>query len=48
MPETEALLRAKRPERYVFHWGLGTLSHYGSAQALAAAGGGDDGNSQQR
>lgn len=48
MPETEAMLRAKRPERYVFHWGLGTLSHYGSAQALAAAGGGDDGNSQQR
>jgi hypothetical protein len=28
MPKTEALLQKKRPEKYVFHWGLGTLTHY--------------------
>jgi hypothetical protein len=33
MPETERLLDCNRPESYVFHWGLGTLSHLGTAVA---------------
>lgn len=45
MPETERMLEASRPEKHVFCWGLGTLTHYGAAVALAcedagAAGGG--------
>lgn len=34
MPETAALLAANPVEYYVFHWGLGTLTHAGSAAAL--------------
>lgn len=34
MPETEQLLAKNRPEAYVFSWGLGTLTHYGSAEVL--------------
>lgn len=29
LPNTTALLGKHRPESYVFHWGLGTLTHYG-------------------
>lgn len=36
MPETAKLLAANRPERYVFHWGLGTLTHYRAEEAIAA------------
>jgi len=36
MPETEKLLDCNRPEGYVFHWGLGTLSHCGTALAPTA------------
>ncbi|GBF98426.1 hypothetical protein Rsub_10491 [Raphidocelis subcapitata] len=39
MPETEKLLARSRPEGYVFHWGLGTLTHCGSAAALPPAAG---------
>jgi len=28
MPETTALLNRNRPEKYTFHWGCGTLTHY--------------------
>ena len=28
LPETERTLNQFRPERYTFHWGLGTLTHY--------------------
>ena len=28
MPHTKELLNKHRPENYVFHWGLGTLTHY--------------------
>lgn len=28
MPNTEELLRRHRPEKYVFHWGLGTITHF--------------------
>lgn len=28
MPNTEELLKRHRPEKYVFHWGLGTLTHF--------------------
>jgi hypothetical protein len=34
MPETAALLAANPVEYYVFHWGLGTLTHAGSAALL--------------
>lgn len=34
MPETDKMLNNNRPEKYVFHWGLGTLSHYGTAEVL--------------
>lgn len=34
MPQTAKLLSANRPEKYVFHWGLGTLTHYGTAEVL--------------
>jgi hypothetical protein len=34
MPETAALLAANPVEYYVFHWGLGTLTHAGSAAVL--------------
>lgn len=35
MPETNKLLAKNRPEMYCFHWGLGTLTHCGTAQALS-------------
>ena len=28
MEKSQALLKQFRPEKYVFHWGLGTLTHY--------------------
>ena len=28
MPKTAALLATQRPERYTFHWGLGTVTHF--------------------
>ena len=31
MPHTTELLKRKRPESYVFHWGLGTLTHFCAA-----------------
>jgi hypothetical protein len=34
MPKTTALLSKKRPEKYVFHWGLGSLTHYCHACTL--------------
>ncbi|WIA35436.1 hypothetical protein OEZ86_003877 [Tetradesmus obliquus] len=34
MPQTAKMLAAHRPEKYVFHWGLGTLTHYRTAEAL--------------
>eukprot|EP00775_Hariotina_reticulata_P008807 gene8807-8986_t len=34
LPETAKLLAAHRPEKYVFHWGLGTLTHYKSGELL--------------
>ncbi|KAF6261585.1 chondroitin AC/alginate lyase [Scenedesmus sp. NREL 46B-D3] len=34
MPETAALLQANPVEYYVFHWGLGSLTHAGSAALL--------------
>jgi hypothetical protein len=36
MPETEKMLARHRPERVVFCWGAGTLTHFGAAQGLAA------------
>eukprot|EP00878_Enallax_costatus_P021549 GHUV01022820.1.p1 GENE.GHUV01022820.1~~GHUV01022820.1.p1 ORF type:complete len:106 (-),score=20.97 GHUV01022820.1:1547-1864(-) len=34
MPNTAAMLAKHRPEKYVFHWGLGTLTHYRTAEVL--------------
>lgn len=34
MPQTEKLLAKHRPEKYIFQWGLGTLTHRDSAQRL--------------
>jgi hypothetical protein len=34
MPETAALLSANPVEYYVFHWGMGSLTHAGSAALL--------------
>lgn len=34
MPNTAAMLAKHRPEDYVFHWGLGTLTHYKTAELL--------------
>ncbi|KIZ03532.1 secreted protein [Monoraphidium neglectum] len=45
LPITAGMLNRKRPEKYVFHWGLGTLTHFQAARALIngffPAGGGD-------
>lgn len=38
MPYTDALLQKHRPEQYVFHWGLGTLTHYHGLADLANVG----------
>jgi hypothetical protein len=34
MPNTAAMLAKHRPEDYVFHWGMGTLTHYRTAEVL--------------
>jgi len=34
LPETSKMLAAHRPEKHVFHWGLGTLTHYRAGELL--------------